>query len=128
MRAASAFRYWVACSPIWIRKKTLRKTIADAKVEARAELALEREIDAVGHGFVAWADVEALRPLLSAAAAEPFAQALLEQTKRVVSIGAAEIRAAAPMTRLLRARSPRRAYSRIKLSGTFAPIGSKKKS
>ena len=47
--------------------KAMRKAIADGKVEPRAELALEREIDAHGDGLVIWADVEAMRPILAAA-------------------------------------------------------------
>jgi Tfp pilus assembly major pilin PilA len=63
--------------------KSLRKEIAEAKVEPRAELALEREIDAHGDGMLIWADVEALRPLLSAGVADEAARKLLDQTKRI---------------------------------------------
>ncbi|MEZ5468151.1 MAG: pilin [Lysobacterales bacterium] len=63
--------------------KSLRKGIAEAKVEARPELALEREIDAAGHGMVLWADMEALRPILSMGATDEFARMALDQTKRV---------------------------------------------
>ena len=63
--------------------KSLRKTIAEAKVEPRAELGLEREIDAHGDGLVIWADVEAMRPLLSAGVTDDAARQLLDQTKRI---------------------------------------------
>jgi hypothetical protein len=63
--------------------KTLRKGIAEAKLEARPELALEREIDAAGHGMVLWADMEALRPILSMGATDEFARMALDQTKRI---------------------------------------------
>ena len=63
--------------------KKVRAEIAAAKVEPRAELALERRIDAAGHGFVVWADVEALRPVLGAAVTDDVGKLLLAQTKRV---------------------------------------------
>lgn len=63
--------------------KKVRAEIAAAKVEPRAELALERRIDAAGHGFVLWADVEALRPVLSTAVTDDVGKLLLAQTKRV---------------------------------------------
>ena len=63
--------------------KSLRKGFAEAKVEPRAELALEREIDAHGAGLAIWADVEALRPILSAGVADEAARKVLEQTKRI---------------------------------------------
>ena len=63
--------------------KSMRKAIGEAKVEARPELLLEREIDANGDGLVIWADVEALRPILSAGVTDDAARKLLDQTKRV---------------------------------------------
>ncbi|MGE4073640.1 MAG: pilin [Lysobacterales bacterium] len=63
--------------------KTLRQSMNEAKVEPRAELALEREIDAAGHGMVLWADMEALRPILSMGATDEFARMALDQTKRI---------------------------------------------
>lgn len=63
--------------------KAMRKAIADGKVEPRAELALEREIDAHGDGLVIWADVEAMRPILAAAVSDESARKLLDQTKRI---------------------------------------------
>lgn len=63
--------------------KTLRASINEGKVEARAELTLEREIDAAGHGMVLWADVEALRPILGMAATDEYTRMALDQTKRI---------------------------------------------
>jgi Tfp pilus assembly major pilin PilA len=63
--------------------KSLRKAIDEAKVEPRLDLALEREIDAHGDGMVIWADVEALRPVLSAGVADEAVRKLLDQTKRI---------------------------------------------
>lgn len=63
--------------------KAMRKAIDGAKVEPRAELILEREIDAQGDGLVVWVDVEALRPILGAAVTDDTARKLLDQTKRI---------------------------------------------
>lgn len=63
--------------------KAMRKAIAEGKVEPRAELVLEREIDGHGDGLVLWADVEALRPILGAAVTDDTARKLLDQTKRI---------------------------------------------
>lgn len=63
--------------------KTVRTAIAEAKVEPRAELVLEREIDAAGYGMVLWADTEALRPILGMGITDELARKALEQTKRI---------------------------------------------
>jgi type II secretory pathway pseudopilin PulG len=63
--------------------KALRKSLDEAKVGPQAELALEREIDAGGHGLVLWADIEALRPILGMAATDEYARMALDQVKRV---------------------------------------------
>lgn len=65
--------------------KTMRKQIAEAKVEARPELALEREIDLDGQGMVLWADIEALRPVLGGALTpgDEVQAAILAATRRV---------------------------------------------
>ncbi len=63
--------------------KTLRAGILAAKVAPSPMLKLEREVDDSGHGFVVWLDMQAVRPLMGAAAAsmEPAAQAFLQQIK-----------------------------------------------
>lgn len=44
--------------------KALRTEIAGIQPATQPRLALEREVDAAGHGLVLWADMEALRPIL----------------------------------------------------------------
>lgn len=62
--------------------KTVRGEIAQAQPAAAARLAMEREIDADGHGFVLWADMEALRPILGMAMSDnPELGALLADAK-----------------------------------------------
>ncbi len=63
--------------------KTVRAAIAAQTPGPRPALALEREIDAHGHGFVVWLDVEAVRPIAGSMPGfeEPFAKALLGQVK-----------------------------------------------
>lgn len=63
--------------------KALRKELDAAAPAPREALALEREIDAGGHGAIWWADVEALRPLLAAGVQDEVGQAILGQTRRI---------------------------------------------